>query len=401
MKIFVKISLFGLITGVSFFGGYQNTYAACAIIPTTIIYSCSFGDTCDQVSCKCQSLDIANWVTCDISLLGDGNKTTLTSYGVGCSDVDWCLCPDLTPLVWPFCVAPVVVAPVIASLWSPSVVGSVVNFSFSSDKVGTVFYVGSCWAWSISSAVASSNTVVFNLPNTTTTYNNCKIYVQDASSAISNMLDIPSFSITATTGTVTPPTWGGWWWGGTPTCYTSNLICENGIYVKKSGVYCSYWDLWKKCTYSWSNTGLYSVITNITWLTITWFENVLSGVKNNIKYTSLKEYTVQGIKIKLYVPKFTLRPIASAINSLTRSFIAAVDKKLIRLNDYSYVIENYETIGTDQKIIVYKEIWAMTRLYNDMMTTLYMVLDMKKAELLPVAKYYLTTYINEIIKFKK
>ena len=64
-------------------------------------------------------------------------------------------------------------------------------------------------------------------------------------------------------------------------------------------------------------------------------------------------------------------------------------------------IENYENLSVDSKIIMYKEIGSLTKTYNDFLGVLYMVLDMRKKDYLPLAKYFLETYFKEFANFQK
>ncbi|HCY20419.1 TPA: hypothetical protein DIC40_00845 [Patescibacteria group bacterium] len=73
----------------------------------------------------------------------------------------------------------------------------------------------------------------------------------------------------------------------------------------------------------------------------------------------------------------------------------------MKVTDPSYMIENFENLTSDSKILVYKEIGALTKLYNDFLGILYLVLDMKQKEYLPLARTYLETYFKEFAKFQK
>lgn len=84
---------------------------------------------------------------------------------------------------------------------TPSSVTSPV-LTFSSTKAGTITYGGSCTS-ATTTAVVGNNTITLNAL-ALGTYTNCTITVTDTSSNVSNVLSVPSFTISAVSGPTIP-----------------------------------------------------------------------------------------------------------------------------------------------------------------------------------------------------
>lgn len=82
---------------------------------------------------------------------------------------------------------------------------------------------------------------------------------------------------------------------------------------------------------------------------------------NSILYT----YSPQDITIKIYVPKYKIYLIKRTILTLNNRLISSINKKLLKATNPSYMIENYENLTSDSIVLLYKDIGALTKTYND------------------------------------
>lgn len=115
-----------------------------------------------------------------------------------------------------------------------------------------------------------------------------------------------------------PSSWGGggWWGGATPTCTNSQIECSlynnSYIWTRKSGVSCSWWNLWLACTptnttntgttNTWTiNTSTWTIINTNTdttntntwtswWQTSTWTQTINEEIITIIKTDWTKVY---------------------------------------------------------------------------------------------------------------
>ncbi|MDD3263108.1 MAG: hypothetical protein PHR61_04680 [Candidatus Absconditabacteria bacterium] len=363
MKNVSKFLLVVLLAGASYFFG-MVVYGACTTVPGIGII-CGNGDVCNDAGCLCNGSTISLGETCTniIAPSTDGVLGT-TSYGETCSDGDGCNCSspsgNTTISYGDQCTWDISLP--VLSAGSVNVVNRTATFIFNSSKAGTVSYQGSCGNGSLSTAVAGDNTTNFiNLSNST--YSNCQLRVTDNLNNSSTWLNIPSFTVNYTGG----GTSGGGSVGGG----SSSTITEPTFL---------------------------SILSQIG-VTETGFINLLEIVKE--EKSVVYEYTPQGVKIRIFVPKYRQYLIRKTILSLNNSLTKAINKKLLRVTDPSYMIENFENLNNDSKILVYKEIGAITHLYNEFLGVLYIVLDMKQKDYLPLAKYYLENYFKEFINFQK
>ena len=364
MKNVSKFLLVVLLAGASYFFG-MVVYGACTTIPGIGIV-CWNWDICNDAGwCLCNWNTISQWETCTniIAPSTDGVLWT-TSYWETCSDGDGCTCTtpswNTTISYWDQCTWDISLP--ILSAWSVNVVNRTATFIFNSSKAWTVSYQWSCGNWSLSVAVAWDNSTNFiNLSNNT--YSNCQLRVTDSFNNSSTWLNIPSFTVNYTWWS-TGWGWSVWWW-------SSSIVTEPSFL---------------------------SILSQI-WVTETWFNNLLEVVKE--EKSVVYEYTPQWVKIRIFVPKYKQYLIRKTILSLNNSLTKAINKKLLRVTDPSYMIENFENLDNDSKILVYKEIGSITKLYNEFLGVLYIVLDMKQKEYLPLAKYYLENYFKEFIQFQK
>lgn len=378
MKNVSKLLLLTVLAGAGYFFG-MVVYGACTTVPGIGII-CWNWDVCNDAGwCLCNWSNISLWETCTniIAPSTDGVLWT-TSYWQTCSDGDGCSCTNpwwiTTVSYWDECTWDIGLP--VLSAWTVSVVNRTATFNFNSSKAWTVSYQWSCGNWSLTTAIAWNNSTNFsNLSNNT--YSSCQIRVTDNLNNASTWLSIPSFIVNYAWG------WGGWGWGWTATCSDIYLTCTNGIYTLKTWYYCVGWDLWKTCSVS-AGTGVDAILEIIK-------------EQKSVVY----EYTPQWVKIRIFVPKYKQALIRKTILSLNRSLYTAINKKLLRVTDPSYMIENFENLTSDSKILVYKEIGALTKLYNDFLGILYLVLDMKQREYLPLARTYLETYFKDFATFQK
>ncbi len=102
------------------------------------------------------------------------------------------------------------------------------DFTFKSDEAGTITYGGSCSS-AATAAVAGNNTVTFNNLSAGT-YNNCTIKVTDAAANVSNVLEVPTFTVIET---LLPPAVAIC--GTFSDVMTSDSDCEAILYVKSLG----------------------------------------------------------------------------------------------------------------------------------------------------------------------
>lgn len=401
MKNLVKISLLALVVWAT----CLSTYMYASDCPSVFgSFMCSSTNLCNNPgwTCICNGVNINNGVMCSsiIDPTADGILGTVTNGNI-CGDTDWCTCWATTIVNWATCsiVSSDVTSPTFVG-WTLSVVNNVVTFPFTCSegnvKISCLWSCGSCSL----TANTWNNSVSFTLSNKT--YNDCSLIGQDQAGNVSTSLFIPSFTINYIVPSVG---WTSSAAGWTPTCFDNDLVCVNGKYqLKTMGYYCAGWNLGKSCS-NWTGSfvvtgALKTLISTIPWLTETGFTALLETVKTS-QYSQIKEYLAEWIKIKIYVPNYKIPLIKKTILSLNGSLIRIISKKLQEVNDPSYIIENYQTIGTDQKIAVYKEIGELTKTYNDFLAVLYMVLDMNKKEILPLAKYFLQTYFTVFVNFQK
>jgi len=78
------------------------------------------------------------------------------------------------------------------------------NYTFASTEAGTITYGGSCSS-GITSAVSGNNTITF-IALSDRTYSDCTITVTDYEGNVSNILEIPAFTVATTTPDTTAPT---------------------------------------------------------------------------------------------------------------------------------------------------------------------------------------------------
>jgi hypothetical protein len=133
---------------------------------------------------------------------------------------------------------------------------------------------------------------------------------------------------------------------------------------------------------------------------MTGLTDLIDGVKYNSSITTISEVTIQWVKIKFYVPKFKNATIKNVITRLNSSIKIAIGNKLKKVSDPSYLIENYNLIGTDVKLAAYKEIGALMKWYNDFLAVFYLILDAKRSDLLPIGQFQLKAFLNNYITFK-
>lgn len=380
MKNVSKLLLLGVLAWAGYFFG-MVVYWACVSVPGIGVV-CGNTDVCNNIAwCLCNGNTISQWETCTNTIAPSTDSILwTTTYWQICSDGDWCTCTtpswNTTVSYWDQCTWDISLP--VLSAWSISVVNRTATFTFNSTKAWTVSYQWSCGNWNLSTAVVWNNSTNFsNLSNNT--YSSCQIRVTDNLNNASTWLSIPSFTVNVTWWVVI---W--WWgWGWSTTCSDLYLTCTNGVYTLKTGYYCVGWNLGKTCNVS-VGTGVEQLLETIK-------------EKNSVVY----EYTPQWVKIRIFVPKYKQALIRKTILSLNRSLYTAINKKLLRVTDPSYMIENFENLTSDSKILVYREIGELTKLYNDFLGILYLVLDMKQKEYLPLARTYLQTYFKEFATFKK
>lgn len=82
------------------------------------------------------------------------------------------------------------------------------NYIFDSTEAGTITYAGDCSA-AVTNAVLGSNSIVFNAL-AVGTHSNCTIRVVDTAGNTSNILSVPSFTITSSTVTCTSFAYSDW-----------------------------------------------------------------------------------------------------------------------------------------------------------------------------------------------
>ena len=102
------------------------------------------------------------------------------------------------------------------------------DFTFKSDEAGTITYGGSCSS-TATAAVAGNNTVTFNNLSAGT-YSNCTVKVTDAASNVSNVLEVPTFTVIET---LLPPAVAIC--GSFTDVTTADSDCEAILYVKSLG----------------------------------------------------------------------------------------------------------------------------------------------------------------------
>lgn len=403
LLIAVVISVFG---GVSYFSTMSVYAASCPSVFGS--YICSDTNVCTNPggTCQCNGVSINDGIVCSTSIdpTADGVVGTVAN-GLVCNDADGCTC-------WTSTISKGTTCSIISSdLTPPSLGGGIatvngttatISFTSSEDNV-QISCLGSCGGCSLT-AMNGSNTVNFTL--SAGTYSDCSLVGVDAAGNVWSTLGISSFTIAGSTNTGSTNNGGGsvsygWGWGSASPCSSYNLVCTNGKYVLKFGNYCVGGDLGKACgTISTTTSSeLTTIISGIKGLTESGFNELLTTIKTTKSQTKI--YTIQDLNIKIYVPKYSMSPITKAVLSLNTSLSKAISSKLTKITSASYLVENYELLGTDIKTITYKEIWVLVKLYNDMLATLYIVLDMKKIDHLPLAKYFLKTYLTEFINFKK
>ena len=400
------------------------TYALdyCALNPITSAYTCQRCDSaisncsagydwtqqksiCNNAwGCTCNWLPIANGTTC--MLAGDGIRTAV-SHGQGCSDLDGCTCGA----VWytfninfsDQCTRTTTPPTLTAGAVTPS--SSSASFVFTSDQAGTITYQWACGVGSLSNAIAGSNTTTFTLA--AGTYNTCTIKVTDTTYGnISSPLAIPAFVISAGTWVTPPPapSWGwgtrGWGWASyssfSSDCTTSDVVCTDGKYIRKDNSQCFAGLTWKPCAMD-----LTWIVAGIKNLTMTSLADLIDSTKNNKTITTVSEVTIQWVKVKFYVPKYKTAVIRNVIASLNSSIKIAIGNKLKKVSDPSYLIENYNLIGTDVKLIAYKEIGTLMKWYNDFLAVFYLIIDKGRSDLLPIGQFQLKAFLNNYITFKK
>ena len=135
------------------------------------------------------------------------------------------------------------IAPILTGT-TVSVSNTTATFIFTGDEAWNVLYSWACWTGSLTSSISGSNTTTFTLANNT--YSWCQLNVTDSAGNTSLRLTLPTFTIN-----YTAPSWWGWgggWGGWVAVCTTANLVCSNGVYVKKDGVSCIAWNLGNACS---------------------------------------------------------------------------------------------------------------------------------------------------------
>lgn len=399
MKNVSKLLLLGILAGAGYFFGIVVYGADCPSVFWSFICSPSANDVCNNPwsTCLCNGVTINHGVVCSSSIDPTADGTPWTSLnGTICADADGCMC-------WSSLIAKGATCSIISSdttapilVWgSVSVSSNTANFPFTCSEGNVkISCLWSCWSCSLT-ANSGNNTVSFTLWNGT--YSNCSLVGQDSAGNISSTLSIPSFTINVTNNNwgTTTVVWGSSGWA--PVCSDSNLVCVNGVYKPKDGYVCYFWNVGKACSWNWY-VSLSTILATIPWATETWFQASLEAVKAK---STLYENKPQGFIVKLYVPKYKNSLIKKTILTLNTRLLSAISKKIVKYTDPSYSIENYQNLGADAKITMYKDIGTLVKTYNDFLWVLYMVLDMKQKEYLPVAKYYLELYFKEFAKFIK
>lgn len=396
MKNVSKLLLLGILAGAGYFLGMVVYGADCPSVFGAYVCNSVTNDVCNNPwwTCLCNAVSINHWVTCSsvIDPTADGTLWTVDNGNI-CGDSDWCTCWITTIAKWAMCsiIVSDITAPILV-WWSISVVNKTATFPFTCSEWSVI--ISCLWACGSCSLTANTgnNSVSFTLSNGT--YNNCSLVGQDQAGNISTVVNIPSFTINYSAG-------GGWGGGGswTPVCSDAWLVCTNWVYTVKPWYYCLGGNLGKICSTSSSGITLSKLITSIYGLTETGFESSLETIKT--KNSTLYEYKPQGVVIKIYVPKYKIYLIKKTILTLNNRLISAINKKLIKITDPSYMIENYEYLTADSKIVVYKDIGALTKTYNNFLGVLYMVLDMKEKKYLPLAKWFLENYFKDFANFQK
>lgn len=393
MKNMSKLLLLSILAGAGYFLWMVVYGADCPSVFGAYVCNSVTNDVCNNPwwTCLCNAVSINHWVTCSsiIDPTADWILWTVTNWNI-CGDSDGCACWITTIAKWAMCsiIVSDITAPILV-WWSVSVVNKTATFPFTCSEwsvtISCLWVCGSCSL----TANTGNNSISFTLANGT--YNNCSLVGQDQAGNISTVVNIPSFTINYSAGG------GGGWWSWTPICSDAGLVCTNWIYTAKTGYYCLGGNLGKSC---WTtSTSLWTIISSIVWLTETGLQSSLETIKT--KNSTLYEYKPQWVIIKIYVPKYKIYLIKRTILTLNNRLISAINKKLIKITDPSYMIENYEYLTTDSKILVYKEIGTLTKTYNDFLGVLYMVLDMKERKYLPLAKYYLENYFKDFANFQK
>jgi len=135
------------------------------------------------------------------------------------------------------------VAPSLTWAASVSVANTTATFIFTGNEAWTILYSWACWTGSLTSSISWSNTTTFTLANSTYTW--CQLKVTDSAGNASSWLTLPTFIVNYTAPS-------GWWWGGggwwgIATCTSSQLMCVNGKYLIKTGVYCQWGNLNTSC----------------------------------------------------------------------------------------------------------------------------------------------------------
>lgn len=389
MKNVSKILLFGVLAG----AGYLLSVAYGADCPNVFgSYICSTTNVCNNPggTCLCNGVAINDWQTCSdtVDPTADGVLGNVDNGNV-CGDADGCNCGSTVIANGATCsiVVSDTTAPTLVG-WSVSVVNTTATFPFTCDEGPvTISCLWSCGTCSVT-ANTWDNSVSFTLSNGT--YSDCSLIGQDSAGNVSSTLIIPTFTINYTA----PSGWGGW---GTSICSDSNLVCTDGVYKIKSGwYYCVWGNLGKTCSSNDEWETLSSVLDDLD-LTETWLQVLLDDIieTNSILYT----YSPQDITIKIYVPKYKIYLIKKTILTLNNRLISSISKKLLKATNPSYMIENYENLTNDSVILLYKDIGALTKTYNDFLGVLYMVLDLWQRDYLPLAKYYLETYFTQYATF--
>jgi hypothetical protein len=91
-----------------------------------------------------------------------------------------------------------------------------------------------------------------------------------------------------------------------------------------------------------------------------------------------------------------LQPIRNVVDIISLNLLKGIQKKL----DTILAMDAEDDVILSAKIKAEKQIGAVVKTYNEFLGTLYAVLDLKKKEFLPVAKYYLIKYFTDYAKLK-
>ncbi len=380
MKNLSKFLLFVLLV----FAGYFSVvvYGQCSIAGWNI---CNDWEICTNGSfCHCGLWTVEDGKPCNPTDPMDDWEPTEINIWDRCYDPNGCICEWEELLSWNQCL--------ITNTSTPIPVLSKVNIITDDNNRTAIFKfntdvwpinITSNWScWSISRIFNTwNNEITFSNLSYNRKYDDCWIIWQ-YNWKTSKPLDIPSFTITSqwwgSSG------WGGWGWSSSAICTDIYLTCLDWIYTLKSWYYCIGGNLWKSC-------GVSSMDTETM--------RILEDIKET--KSTVYEYTPQWIKVRIYVPKFKQSILRRTVLSLNQNLYKAINKKLLKVTDPSYMIENFEYLEADSKILVYKEIWSIVKLYNDFLWIFYLFVDMWKRDYLPLARTYFEAYLKEFVMFNR